>query len=177
MTIRVCRVFWWCYWFWVEGCGCVPFCGAAVVIGSGCGLVLAVEACVLVFSSLRIKSRALWGSQSYFRAVWVNVESGIESPSTALIWSKQEYNWPVQTQTNRKIRTTDTNYSQCNVSIQQNSIWILDRQKILYKWLHRNRNTIVYSTQSPVGKIRGFSLKLSIHRKPKKMYWGFHKNY
>ncbi len=38
---------------------CVPFCGAAVVIGSGCGLVLAVGACVLVFSSLRIKSRAL----------------------------------------------------------------------------------------------------------------------
>ncbi len=175
MAIRACRFVWRCYWFWVEGC--VPFCGAAVVIGSGCGLVLAVEAGVLVFSSLRIKSRALWESQSYFRAVWVSVESGTESPSTALIWSKQEYNRTAQTQTNRKIRTTDTNYSQCNVSIPQNSIWILDRQKILYKWLHRNKNTIAYSTQSTVDKIRCFSLKLSIHWNPPKMYRGFHKTY
>lgn len=154
LVCRVCRVvlFGDVYWFWVEGCVCVPFCGAAVVIGSGCELILAGGACVLVFSSVRIKSRALWGSQSYFRAAWVNVESGIESPSTALIWSKQEYNRPVQTQTNRTIKTTDKKHSQ------QNMLTFLNTT--VYVHTKPSRNVQNYT------KIRCCPFKLFIHQNP-----------
>lgn len=70
---------------------CVPFCGAGWVLGA--------VVCLLLLSADRMESRALWGSQSYFRAASFSVESGTESPSTVLIWSKHEYKRPARAHT------------------------------------------------------------------------------
>lgn len=82
---------------------CLVLCGSGAFSRLTLSTVAVLSLVVMVsgplVSSHRTASRALWGSNPHRKAAWLKTESGTASPSTARMWSRQEYSLATEDKT------------------------------------------------------------------------------